>query len=263
MFKHPIDVKHLKSENEKNHLIVRQKLIDAAEGRLSSVTEEFERAFDIISKYPKTVTMFGSARLDEKDPVCKQAFAVAWALAKHDYTVVTGGGGGVMQAANHGAQAAGGASIGFNIHLPMEQQLNPYTTDSLRFEHFFGRKVAMTLDASAYVYFGGGFGTMDELFEILTLMQNGIIPRVPIVLVGVEFWGPFDDFIRRVFVEEFQTIDPIDAELYTITDDVAMVLDVINNSTKERAREEMEERARRTTERWKSYHESVAKGKKN
>lgn len=242
----------LKAENEKNKLLIRQKLIDAAEGRLVTVVEEFEHAFDILSKYPNTVTVFGSARLGSDHPVCKQAFAISWALAKHGYAVVTGGGGGVMSAANEGAIKAGGASIGFNIHLPMEQKLNEFTTESYRFEHFFGRKVAMTLDASGYVYCGGGFGTFDELFEIITLVQTGIVPRVPIILLGVEFWTPLDEYIKEILVEKFETIEPIDTELYTITDDIAMVVDIISNHTKKKAREEMFVRAERLKKRWEN-----------
>lgn len=250
MLDSPIPVPSLKSENEKNKLLVRQKIIDAAEGRLDTVTEEFEKAFDILSKYPKSVTVFGSARLAQDHPVCQQAFAIGWALAKHGYAVVTGGGHGVMGAANHGAYKAGGASIGFNIHLPMEQKLNEYTTEHLRFEHFFGRKVAMTLDASGYVYLPGGFGTFDELFEIVTLMQTGIIPQVPIILMGVDYWAPLDKFINKTLVEKFQTVDPIDTELYTITDDIAMVIDKINSQTIESARDSMFERAERMERRW-------------
>lgn len=245
-----INVSAFKSVNDKNHLLIRQKLIDAAEGRLVTVVEEFEHAFDILGRHPHTVTIFGSARLPQEHPVCKQAFAVAWALAKHDYAVVTGGGGGVMEAANHGAMKANGVSIGFNIHLPTEQRLNDYTTESYRFEHFFGRKVAMTLDASAYIYCAGGFGTFDELFEILTLMQTGIIPRVPIILMGEDFWRPLDAFFKELLVEKFDTIEPIDRELYIITDDIDLAVRKVTASTNMQAREEMQMRAEALIKRW-------------
>jgi uncharacterized protein (TIGR00730 family) len=250
MLEEPIPVPPLRLENKKNDLLVRRKLIDAAEGRLDTVTEEFEKAFDILSKYPQTITIFGSARLPQDHPVCLQAFAISWALAKHGYAIVTGGGGGAMEAANHGAMKAGGPSIGFNIHLPMEQNLNQYVTESFRFEHFFGRKVAMTLDASAYVYCGGGFGTFDELFEIITLIQTGIIPRVPIILLGVDYWTPLDTFIKEKLVEDYRTIDPVDTELYTITDDITMAIDLIRASSREQARAEMFERAEMFIKRW-------------
>jgi uncharacterized protein (TIGR00730 family) len=256
MTEQPSDVPALKAENEKNHLLIRQKLIDAAEGRLVTVVDEFERAFDILSKYPNTVTVFGSARLPQEHPVCKQSFAISWALAKHGYAIVTGGGGGVMRAANHGAMRAEGVSIGFNIHLPTEQKLNKYTTETYRFEHFFGRKVAMTLDASGYVFCGGGFGTLDELFEIITLVQTGTIPKVPIVLLGEKFWKPLDNFIKKVLQEEFDTIDPDDREIYTITDDITLAVGKITKSTQARAREEMHERAERTRKRWEKDNQA-------
>lgn len=245
-----IPVPALKSEDAKNHLLIRQKLIEAAEGRLVTVVEEFEQAFDILAKYPNTVTVFGSARTLQSAPVSKQAFAVGWALAKHGYAVVTGGGGGVMQAANRGAMKAGGVSIGFNIHLPTEQKLNKYTTESYRFEHFFGRKVAMTLDASAYVFCGGGFGTFDELFEVLTLAQTGTIPKVPIILMGVDFWKPFDKFIKKTLDDEFHTIESEDRKLYLITDDITEIIGTIGKSTQIDAREEMRVRAEKMRRRW-------------
>lgn len=240
----------LKSENLKNQLLVREKIIDAAEGRLVTVVDEFENAFNILSKYPLTVTVFGSARLPQDHSVCRHAFGVGWAMAKHGYAVVTGGGRGVMQAANHGAMKAGGASIGFNIHLPVEQKLNAYTTENYRFEHFFGRKIAMTLDANGYIFFGGGFGTFDELFEIVTLVQTGIIPRVPIILMGSDFWKPLDHFIKHTLADKYGTIEPEDRELYTITDDVAVIVDKISTHTQEKAREEMMARAEKIKRRW-------------
>lgn len=245
----------LKRENAKNHLLIRQKLIDAKEGKLNRATDEFERAFDILSKYPHTVTVFGSARLPQGHAASKQAFAVAWALAKHDYAVVTGGGGGIMQAANHGALKAGGTSIGFNIHLPTEQKLNKYTNENYQFEHFFARKVAMTLDASGYIYCAGGFGTFDELFEILTLTQTGNIPRVPIVLLGTDFWQPLDKFIKKVLANEFEVIDPEDQDLYLITDDITEVVETISRQTLEQAREEMHARAEKMKNRWERQRE--------
>jgi len=251
-----ISVNALKSEDEKNHLLVRQKLIDAAEGRLVTVVEEFERAFDILSKYDKTVTVFGSARLPAEHPVCRQADAVGWELANQGYAIVTGGGGGVMEAANRGAFEAGGTSIGFNIHLPMEQKLNEYTTESYRFEHFFGRKVAMTLDASAYIFAGGGFGTFDELYEVITLIQTGTVPQVPVVLLGKDFWTPLDQMIHDTLADKYHTIEPEDRSLYIITDDIQHVTDRVNESSLERAREQMFDRAYKLKDRW------IAEGKR-
>jgi uncharacterized protein (TIGR00730 family) len=194
--------------------------------------------------------------LPQEHPVCRQAFAVSWALAKHNYAIVTGGGGGAMQAANHGAMKAGGVSIGFNIHLPMEQKLNPYVKESYRFEHFFGRKVAMTLDASGYVFCGGGFGTFDELFEIMTLMQTGMIPRVPIILLGEDYWKPLDEFIAHTLVDKYETVDPVDRQLYTITNDIGLVVEKIMAHTSAEAHEEMHMRADQMQKRWEHEHKA-------
>lgn len=256
MLEHPIDVPALKAENDHNELLVRRRLIEAAEGRMITVVEEFEKGFEILQKYPRTVTFFGSARLPQDDPVCKQTFAAAWALAKHDFAIVTGGGGGVMEAANRGAMKANAPSIGFNIHLPMEQNLNGYTTDSYQFEHFFSRKVTMTLDANGYVFCGGGFGTLDEFFEILTLVQTGIVPKVPMILLGTKFWQPIMDVVEKTLDDEFHTIDPDDKDLYIITDDIATVLEKIDQHSFEKSREQMFERAYRLKNRW------IAEGRK-
>ena len=214
----PKTVPALRRENDKHALLIRQKIIDAAEGRLDGVVEEFEHVFNMLGKYSKTVTVFGSARKPQDDGISRSAYELSLRIAHDGFAVVTGGGYGVMEASNRGAYDAGGDSIGLNILLPHEQSLNNYTTDSFQFEHFFGRKVAMTLDASAYIFFAGGFGTLDELFEILALEETYKIPRAPIILVGSDFWGPIDDVIRTVLLERFGTISNEDRELYTIMD---------------------------------------------
>lgn len=218
----------LKKVNSKSALKVRQKLIDAAEGRLIGVIDEFEEAFQVLEKYPKTVTVFGSARLPQDHPASQQAYEVAGRLAREGYALVSGGGGGIMEAVNHGAYDNGGNNIGFNIKLPHEQKLNNYTTDHYTFEHFFARKVAMTLDASAYIYFTGGYGTLDELFEIITLEQTGRAPRAPIILVGESFWRPIEKFIENSLNDKYHTISPHDEKLYTITDDIDEIIRIVN-----------------------------------
>lgn len=216
-------------QERRSHILVRQKIIDAAEGRLISVTDEFEHAFSILEKYEKTVTVFGSARLPADDPAYQGAYAIGAALAGHGYAVATGGGYGIMEAANKGAYEAGGASIGFNIQLPTEQKLNQYTTDHYSFEHFFGRKVAMTLQSNAYIYCPGGFGTLDELFEIVTLEQTGKIPRVPIILYGSKFWKPLLKFVDQVLNDKFHTIKAGDEKLLTICDNADEIVKLIDN----------------------------------
>jgi uncharacterized protein (TIGR00730 family) len=229
----PKTVPALRRQNDKHDLLVRRRLIDAAEGRLDGVVEEFDKAFDMIGAYRKTVTIFGSARKSQEDGVAWNAYEVARRLAVEGYAIITGGGYGVMEAANRGAYDAGGDSIGLNILLPNEQALNNYTTASFQFQHFFGRKVAMTLDASAYIYFAGGFGTLDELFEMLALEETNKIPRAPIILVGSDFWGPIDEVIRSVLLERFGTISDDDHQIYKIIDDHDHIIRVINDYERE------------------------------
>lgn len=226
--KKPAAAPALAARQAQQELLVRQRLIDAAEGRLDGVIEEFDKVFEMLGKHHKTVTVFGSARKPQDDLVAISAYEVSRKLAESGYTVVTGGGHGVMEASNRGAYDIGGDSIGLNILLPHEQTLNEYTTESFQFEHFFGRKVAMTLDASAYLFFPGGFGTFDELFEILALMQTQKIPKAPIILVGSDFWGTVDEMIRNLLLERYHTVEQADIDLYEITDDYDEVVRKIN-----------------------------------
>lgn len=224
----------MKKLQKDNNLEVRKRLIDAAENRLVGVVEEFEQVFSLLSQHEKTVTIFGSARKPQDDGVTMGAYDMAARMARAGYAVVTGGGNGVMEAANRGAYEAGGDSIGLNILLPHEQALNSFTTQSFQFNHFFGRKVSMTLDASAYLYYPGGFGTFDELFEILALIQTGKIPERPVVLVGSDFWRPFDTAIREVMLDRYQTINDDDLELYRIMDNYDEIVEYIEQERKKK-----------------------------
>jgi uncharacterized protein (TIGR00730 family) len=219
----------LHRENDKHDLLVRRRMIDSAEGRLRGVVEEFEEVFEMLGKHSKTVTIFGTARKLDNEGVASNAYELSRRLAVDGFTVVTGGGNGVMEASNRGAYDAGGQSIGLNILLPHEQALNEYTTENFQFQHFFGRKVAMTLDASAFVFFAGGFGTLDELFEILALEETFKIPRAPIILVGSDFWNPIDKVIQAVLLEKFGTISTEDHQLYKIIDDHDEILKTIRS----------------------------------
>lgn len=220
-----------KIKDNKN-LLVRKRLIDAAEGRLETVVDEFEHVFNILSQHEKTVTIFGSARKPQNDDIAMGAYDLAARLSREGYAVVTGGGHGIMEAANRGAYEAGGESIGLNIQLPFEQTLNDYTTANFEFKHFFGRKVSMTLDASAFIYFPGGFGTLDELFEIFALQQTHKIDKVPVILVGSDFWRPFDAIIREVLLDKYKVISYEDTDLYRIYDDYDDIIDYINSEYK-------------------------------
>lgn len=212
--------------------IPRDIMMQAAMMRLGDIDDEVREGYKILRKYHKTVTIFGSARLSQSSPYYKSAYDTAYALAKKSYAVVSGGGHGIMGAANQGARDAGGDSIGFNIYLPHEQTLNEYTTDSYAFSHFAPRKIVMTLFANAYIYFPGGFGTLDELSEILTLVQTSKTNKAPIILFGSEFWRPFDEFIKTSLRDELKLITNGDETLYTITDDVEEVVKlVLDNQT--------------------------------
>jgi uncharacterized protein (TIGR00730 family) len=195
---------------------------------LRSSDDEFEKAFKILKKYPRRVTFFGSARLQPEDPYYQKAYDLARMLSRDNFAIMTGGGGGIMEAGNRGAHDVKGNAIGFNIILPHEQRLNPFTTDNLSFHYFFTRKVMMTFYAHAYVFFPGGYGTLDEFFEVITLVQTKKMAKAPLILVGHDFWHGIDDFVKK---HQLKTglISPGDEELYTITDDLQKVREIINS----------------------------------
>lgn len=205
-------------------------MMQAAMMRLGNIDDEVHAGYNILRKYHRTVTIFGSARLQEDNPYYQAAYETAYKLAKADYAVVTGGGHGIMGAANKGAREAGGDSIGFNIHLPHEQTLNEYTTDAYAFSHFVPRKIVMTLFANAYIYFPGGFGTLDELAEIITLVQTGKTTKAPLILYGSEFWDALDDMIKDTMLDDMKLISDGDDELYTITDDVDEIIRLVQTN---------------------------------
>lgn len=206
--------------------IPRDIVLQAAMYRLGNIDGEVQSGYNILRKYHKTVTIFGSARTPEDNADYTKAREVAFHLAQANYAVVTGGGHGIMEAANRGAFEAKGDSIGFNIALPHEQSLNEYTTESFAFAHFAPRKITMTLYADAYVYFPGGFGTFDELTEILTLIQTGKTNKAPVILVGSDFWKPFDQLVRNDLLLH-NTIAEVDMSLYTITDDTDEIVRLV------------------------------------
>jgi len=203
---------------------------NATESRLCVIQNEFKDGFELMKKHPKSVTIFGSARLAEDNIHSLNATAVAKALAEKGYSITTGGGHGIMGAAHKGSSLGGGKSIGFNIELPFEQTMNEYIDDYVDFHHFFSRKVILAYSAEAYIYFAGGFGTLDELFEILTLKQTKKIPNIPIILFGSEFWKPLEEYFKNVFLGENKTISAEDLNLYVITDDVNEVVKIVTES---------------------------------
>jgi uncharacterized protein (TIGR00730 family) len=197
--------------------------------RVFKIMSEFVEGFDLIRKYTKSVTFFGSARQCFDAQIYADATALANKLAKEGYAVITGGSAGIMEAANRGAYEAGGASVGLNIRLPQEQSSNKYVTDSMTFDHFFIRKVMLTFAASVYIYFPGGFGTLDEFTEILTLVQTKKIKAVPIILYGKEFWTPLLAFFEQSLLAKYHSIDAADLELYHVVDSVDEAFTYITN----------------------------------
>lgn len=211
----------LKTEEE-----LLKKLSIADLERANAYAKDLGQGLTIVRSFPQGVTIFGSARLPQDHKYCKKAYELGGLLAKNGHTVVTGGGPGIMEAASHGAYEIGGRTIGLNITLKHEQFPNPYLTDCLTFEYFFARKVALAMAAKVFVFFPGGFGTMDELSEILCLMQEDKMPKMPVFLIGKNYWKNFDRVIRKMV--ELGLINVKDTKIFKITDDVTEVVKAAN-----------------------------------
>lgn len=196
--------------------------------RVLRIMSEFVEGFTFLSRIRKNVTIFGSARVESTHPYYQLARRLAEQLAVRGFTIVTGGGPGIMQAGNQGAVEGNGLSVGLNIQLPMEQRINPYVRQFMSFHYFFSRKVMLDFSAEAYIFFPGGYGTLDELFEVLTLAQTGKIERsVPIILIGTEFWKPLTSWLENTLLKQEHMIAPSDLALWTLTDDLELVVSTI------------------------------------
>ncbi|MFH0890793.1 MAG: TIGR00730 family Rossman fold protein [Candidatus Liptonbacteria bacterium] len=198
--------------------------------RMFRIMSEFAMGWEFVADFTKSVTVFGSTRTEEGDPWYEEARKLGKLLAKEGITVVTGGGAGAMEAANRGAQEGGGESVGLNIELPFEQKLNSYVHKSREFHYFFTRKLMLTYSAEAYVYFPGGFGTMDEFFEIVALIQTKEIEPIPIILVGKKHWGPFADWVQEVLYRKLGYINLADMKIYTIVDTAEEAMKIIKKA---------------------------------
>jgi uncharacterized protein (TIGR00730 family) len=195
--------------------------------RVDLIADEFLDGFGAVAQIPDpTVSMFGSARVRDGHPAYVAAREVARRFAASGWSVVTGGGPGVMEAANRGAKEGGGVSVGFNIDLPFEQYANPYLDISLTFEHFYARKVMFVKAAEAFVIFPGGFGTLDEMFEALTLIQTGKIVDFPVVLFDSAYWSGLLRWIRENVLSE-RMVTPDDLDLLFLTDDPAEAVETV------------------------------------
>jgi uncharacterized protein (TIGR00730 family) len=208
----------------------KQEIHDTAVERVHLIAKEFTDGFNFLRNYPRSVTFFGGTLVKQDSHYYGEAYKLATRIVHElGYSIVTGGGPGIMEAANKGAAESGGESIGLTIELPHHQIQNPYVNKNLNFYYFFSRKVCLGFSAEAYIFFPGGFGTFDEFFEILTLVQTGKIEKVPIILVGHDFWHPFYEFMKKEMLGR-GTIEHEDLELFTITDDMDHIMTMIRET---------------------------------
>lgn len=195
--------------------------------RAKAYANDLERGLKIVRTYPQGVTIFGSARLPQSNRYCKKARELGQMLAQNGHAVITGGGPGIMEAANHGAFEYGGRSIGLNITLKHEQFPNPYLTDTIQFRYFFARKVMLAMSAKVYVIFPGGIGTMDELSDLHVLMQEDKMPHMPIFLYGKSYWRPLDKFYQNKMLP-LGIVSRSDLKIYKLTDNLQEIVDAAN-----------------------------------
>ena len=208
---------------------VRGRLASDDPARLDAIRAELEMGFRALSGVTKGVSIFGSARTPDDDPDYDRARRLAAALGREGFTIITGGGPGIMQAANHGARDVGATSVGLNIELPFEQHANPHLDISLTFHHFFARKVMFVRYASAFVVLPGGFGTLDELFEALTLIQTAKIRHFPVFLVGVSYWSGLRDWVADQLLATGKITED-ELALLHVTDDLDEVVRAIDTA---------------------------------
>lgn len=204
---------------------------EAEELKFKEIEEEFHKGVDMVREINPSVTFYGSARITEDQPYYEKVRSLTYRIAKElNYNVMSGGGPGIMEAANKGAFEAGGRSIGLTIKLPHEQSNNPYVTEEIPFHHFFSRQSAMSYATEVCIFCPGGFGTFSELFEVLTLQQTEKLGRIPVILFGSEFWNPIVKIIKEDLLEKYHTINEKDVELFTVRDDEDEILEIIKNS---------------------------------
>jgi uncharacterized protein (TIGR00730 family) len=201
--------------------------------RVLRIQSEFVEGFGMLAELPKAVTVFGSARTPPSDPFYAQAEELARKLSKAGYAVITGGGPGIMEAANKGCHEAGGTSVGLGIELPFEQSMNEYVDLGMVFRYFFARKTCFLKYSVGYVGFPGGYGTLDEIFEALTMIQTGKITSFPLVLFGVDHWTPMLEWIKGTLLADGM-ISVADIDLFQLTDDIDEVVALIQEAERER-----------------------------
>ena len=223
----------MSEEQESIKVIEELKLRQGDTWRVLKIMSEFVQGFDELAKVGPSVTFFGSSRSKEESKYYKLAYETAFRLGQLGYAVITGGGPGIMEAANRGAHDSGTLSVGLNIKIPHEQVPNSYQNLSLEFTYFFVRKVMLLKYSMIYIIFPGGFGTLDELFEALTLIQTGKSHKFPIVLFGTDYWKPLIEFMRNTMAVE-GTIDSRDLELVKPVDEPEEVLQIVYERSREK-----------------------------
>ncbi len=199
-------------------------------GKIRQVSKELGRGLKFINSHPRSVTVFGSARFKEDNIYYQKAREIGSLIIENGFAVVTGGGPGIMEGANRGAFESQGPSLGLTIELPTEQVINPYVNGYENFEFFFTRKLCLSFSAEAFIFMPGGYGTLDEFFEMITLIQTKKIPKIPVFLFGSEFWKPLDNFIKKSLIEKHKTISKGDEKIYTITDDPKKMVRMIKKA---------------------------------
>jgi len=206
--------------------IIKDDLSSEEPWRIFRIMEEFMQGFKVLFKIGPAVSIFGSARLDAKDEYYKKSYTVAYKLAKAGYSIITGGGPGIMEAANKGAKSARGNSVGLSIELPISQKANKYIDTLLNFRYFFCRKVMFVKYAKATIFLPGGFGTMDEFFEIITLIQTKKVHKIPVILIGSKYWNNLLGWIRSDLLAG-NLISKKDLGIFKITDSPQEAVDII------------------------------------
>ncbi|MDO8424852.1 MAG: TIGR00730 family Rossman fold protein [bacterium] len=198
------------------------------QGKISRITQEFTRGFRFVADFKRAVAIFGSTRFSPKNPYYQEARKLAKLLAKAGFEVVTGGGPGIMEAANKGASEGGGESAGLNIELPDGQVMNKYVKKPIGFHYFFTRKVMFSFASRGYVFFPGGFGTLDEFFEMITLIQTGKLAKPPVVIaVGKKYWGTLFEWLKSEVYQKLRAIDKEDLGMFFIVDSAKEAFDLI------------------------------------
>jgi uncharacterized protein (TIGR00730 family) len=219
-------MQHLLQEYSREHNVSSEKMY--------SIMSEFVHGFEFLRQYKKAISIYGSARMGFDSDIYKQAYLLAYQLSKDGFAVITGGGPGIMEAANKGAYEAGGKSVGINIKLKREQKINKYVVESKEFKHFFVRKIMLSFASQVYIFFPGGFGTLDEFFEMLELVHSEKIPRIPIILVNKSYWEPLLHWFDENLYQKYQAIDKEDLQNYYLVDNADQAHQLINKLIEEK-----------------------------